>query len=51
MKIRTRKRKRKSRKLKLKNIKIKNIKLKRGRGFWDNLQKGINNAYGYSGFY
>ena len=33
------------------NIKYKKYKLKRGRGFWDNLQKGLNNAYGYSGYY
>ena len=45
MKIRKRKRKRIRPSLKNKK------KFKRGSGFWTNLQKGINNAYGYSGFY
>ena len=28
-----------------------NKKLKRGRGFWDNLGKGVANAYGFSDYY
>ena len=35
------------RKLKLKR----NKKLKRGRGFWDNLGKGVAKAYGFSDYY
>ena len=45
--MRIRKRKTKRIKRKLKN----NKKFKRGRGFWDNLRKGLGNAYGYSNFY
>ena len=45
MKIRKRKRRRHVKKLKNKK------KFKRGSGFWDNLQKGLNNVYGYSGYY
>ena len=41
--MRIRRTKRRKRKLK------KNKKLKRGRGFWDNLNKGLGNAFGYSG--
>ena len=47
MRIRRKRTKRKRIKVKLKNTK----KFKRGRGFWDNLGKGIANAYGYSGYY
>ena len=28
----------------------KKCKLKRGRGFWSNLQKGLDNSLGYSGY-
>ena len=45
MRIRKRKRKR------IKRILKTNKKLKRGRGFWDNLNKGIANAYGFSNYY
>ena len=45
--MRIRKRIRRKHKRKLKN----NKKFNRGRGFWDNLRKGLNNAYGYSGLY
>ena len=26
------------------------LKMKRGRGFWSNVQKGLDNALGYSGY-
>ena len=42
--MRIRKRKTKRKRIKLKKTK----KLKRGRGFWDNLNKGLGNAFGYS---
>ena len=46
MRIRRRRRRRKGYKL---NIKKYN-KLKRGRSFWSNLQKGLDNSLGYSGY-
>ena len=45
MRIKKRTKKRRKRKLKT------NKKLKRGRGFWDNLSKGVANAYGFSDYY
>ena len=42
MRIKKRTTKRKRRKIK---------KLKRGRGFWDNLGKGIAHAYGFTNYY
>ena len=32
-------------------LRKKNKKLKRGRGFWDNLGKGVANAYGFTNYY
>ena len=46
MKTKIRKSKRR-RKIKLKR----NKKIKRGRGFWDNLAKGIAHANGFSDYY
>ena len=45
MRIRRRRRRRR------KGYKLnKKYKLKRGRGFWSNLQKGLDNSLGYSGY-
>ena len=46
MRIRVRRIRRKRYKLNKKKHK----KLKRGRGFWSNLQKGLDNSLGYSGY-
>ena len=41
---------RRIRRIRRKRYKNKKYKLKRGRGFWSNLQKGLDDSLGYSGY-